>query len=70
MAVIKIIELVGQSRTSWEHAVKAAVREAAKTIRNITGVEVLNLTADVEDDEIVMYRANVHIAFRVEPEAD
>jgi flavin-binding protein dodecin len=65
MAVIKVIELVGQSKTSWEDAVKAAVKEASKTIRHISGVEVLNWTGRVDDDEIVKYRANVKIAFKV-----
>jgi len=67
VAVIKVIELVGQSKTSWEDAVKAAVKEASKTIRHISGVEVLNWTGDVDENgEIVEYKADVQIAFRVE----
>jgi flavin-binding protein dodecin len=42
MSVIKVIELVGQSHTSWDDAVRQAIKEAAKTVRNIRGVEVLN----------------------------
>lgn len=66
MAVVKVVELVGDSRQSWEDAVKEAVRQAAKSIRNISGVEVLAVTANVEDDELVEYKANVKIAFRVD----
>ncbi|HOB07875.1 MAG: dodecin family protein [Limnochordia bacterium] len=68
MAVIKVIELVGQSKKGWDAAVKSAVAEAAKTIRHISGVEVLNWTGNVVDGEVVEYKVNVKIAFRVEPE--
>ena len=67
MAVVKVIELVGESHSSWEDAVHQAVKEAAKTIRNISGVEVLNWTADIGGaGDITSYRADVQIAFRVE----
>jgi flavin-binding protein dodecin len=67
VTVIKVVELVGESQTSWEDAVKQAVQEASKTIRNISGVEVLNWTGDVDEaGNIVDYKADVQIAFRVE----
>ncbi len=66
MPVVKVIELVGQSSESWEDAVAQAVREAAKTVRHISGVEVLNWTGDIENGEIVDYKADVQIAFTVE----
>lgn len=67
MSVIKVIELVGQSQTGWEDAVRNAVREAARTVRNITGVEVLNWTGEVgPDGNLVEYRADVQIAFAVD----
>jgi len=67
VAVVKVIELVGDSPNSWEEAVKNACREAAKTVRNITGVEVLNWTGNLgPDGEIQEYKANIQIAFRVE----
>jgi len=66
MPVVKVIELVGQSKVSWQDAVEQAVKEAAKTVRHITGVEVLNWTGDIENGEIVDYKADVQIAFVVE----
>ncbi len=69
MAVIKVIELVGESHESWDDAVRQAVREAARTIRNISGVEVLNMTGSIDENgEIVDYKADVQIAFRVDPD--
>lgn len=69
MGVVKVVELVGQSEQSWEDAVRSAVKEAAKTLRHIRGVEVLNWTGDVNaEGDITGYRADVQVAFAVEPE--
>lgn len=66
MPVVKVVELVGESRTSWQDAVEQAVREASKTVRNISGVEVKNWTANVDGQSIVEYKADVHVAFTVD----
>lgn len=70
MAVVKIIELIGSSPTSWEAAAANAVKTAAATIRNIKGVHVKRCTAKVEKNKIVEYRAVVKIAFIVERKED
>jgi dodecin len=66
--VVNVIELVADAEGGWVEAVQNAVREAARTVRHISGVEVTNLTALVEDGRIKGYRANVNLAFAVEPE--
>ncbi len=66
MAVIKIVELVGSSQTSWEDAVRNAVKEASETIRDISGLDVMNQTAIVKNGVITEFRANVKISFVVE----
>lgn len=67
MAVVKVIELVGESPNGWEDAARVAVKEAAKTVRNITGVEVINWTGQVDGSgNITGYRADVQVAFKVE----
>ena len=68
MSVAKIIELVGASDKSWDDAVRAALAEAAKTVRGIRGVDVQDWTARVKDNRIVEYKANVKIAFGIEEE--
>lgn len=65
MGVAKVIELIGESNENWEDAVKDAVRRASDTVEGITGVEVLNLTANVSDGDVVEYKANVKLAFGV-----
>ena len=64
--VIKVVEIIGSSDKSWEEAAKNAVEEAHKTIRGITGVDIVNLTATVKDGKIVKYKACCKLAFSVE----
>ncbi|MGI6081822.1 MAG: dodecin family protein [Limnochordia bacterium] len=64
--VASIIELVGESEKSWEDAVSRAVDEAAKTVKHIQGVEVLNMTAVVEQGKVVKYKADCHVSFGVD----
>ena len=63
MSTVDIIELVGESKVGFEDAVKTAVDEAKKTIRDITGVHVEGFSAVVKNDQIVAFRANVMVAF-------
>jgi len=63
MSVAKVIELIGVSDNGWEDAVRNAVRDASKTIDNITGVEVISTTANVKDGELTKYKASVKVVF-------
>ena len=42
--VAKVIELVGSSDKGWTEAAQAALDEAKKTIKDITGLEVNDIT--------------------------
>jgi flavin-binding protein dodecin len=66
VAVIKVVELVGSAPGSFEQAVEYTLAEAAKTIRNIVGVEVIGWTCKVEADKVVEYRTTCKIAFKVD----
>jgi len=66
MPVYKYIELVGTSDKGWEDAVRTAVKEAAKTVRNIVRVEIEELFAEVENGEVKEYKARVKVLFLVE----
>jgi flavin-binding protein dodecin len=66
MAVIKTIDLVGVSPDSWRDAAQRALAEAAKTIRGIEGMDILETSAVVENNEIKEYHTHVQIAFRLE----
>jgi dodecin len=64
MAVVKIIELVGSSKTSSDDAVKQALEEARRTLRNISGVDVVSI--GLRGDNLDEWRAQVRIGFLVE----
>ena len=38
MSVLKVVEILGNSKESWEDAVKQVLKEASKTIKNIKSV--------------------------------
>ncbi len=62
---VKVIEVIGISKDGFEAAVDNAVAKAAESINGITGVEVQNLSARVDDGKVVQYRATVKLAFAV-----
>lgn len=64
--VAKVVTLIGSSPESFAKAADAAVREAAKTLRGISGAHVSAMSAVVEGDHITQYRTTVDIAFGVE----
>ena len=66
MAVIKTFDLVGVSTESWRDAANQALAEASKTIRGITGMEVLDTSCNVSDGTISEYLTHVRIKFRIE----
>ena len=68
--VAKVIELVGESPTSWDDAVRNAITEASKTVHHITGVEVTNWTATVAGDHVNDYRVDLKLAFSVDSSRD
>jgi flavin-binding protein dodecin len=66
MAVAKVITIIGHSPESFAKAADEAVREAAKTVRGISGVDVVSMSADVDDGRITNFKTTVNIAFAVE----
>ncbi len=66
--VAKVIELIGSSPKGWDDAAQNAVKEAARTVRNIKGVYLKECTAKVKGDRIVEYRSIVKISFVVDRE--
>jgi flavin-binding protein dodecin len=64
--VVKVIEVLAQSETSWEDAAKNALDEAKKTVRNIRSIYVKEFEAKVENDRITEFRINAKISFDLE----
>jgi flavin-binding protein dodecin len=64
--VAKVVRIIGSSPDGFAEAAQQAVAEASKTIRGITGADVVTMSAQVEGDRITEYRTTVDIAFGVE----
>ena len=64
--VAKVVTIIGSSPESFAKAADAAVQEAAKTLRGISGASVVSMSAEVAGHHISMYRTTVNIAFAVE----
>jgi len=62
---VKIIEIIGISSKGFDDAIVQALKKASKTIKGITGFEVIKHMASVEDGKIKQYKVNLKLAFPV-----
>ena len=68
VSVVKIIEVVGRSTTSSDDAVKSALSEASRSLRNIKGLDVVSV--GLRGDNLDEWGALVRISFLVENVTD
>jgi flavin-binding protein dodecin len=66
MAVLKVIEVLAESSTSWEDAASEAIKEASRSVRGIRSIYVENFQATVNNGAIDKFRVNAKITFAVE----
>jgi dodecin len=64
--IYKITELVGTSPTSYADATRAAVAEAAKTLRQMEWFEVVEERGKIVDGAVAEFQVTVKIGFRIE----
>lgn len=65
MAVLKVIELLGNSTVSFEDAIQNVITEASKTVKNIKSVYVQDAQVKVTDNKIAEYRVNTKVSFSI-----
>jgi flavin-binding protein dodecin len=63
--VVKVIEVLAQSKKSWEDAADIAIKEASKSVNDIKSINIVNTSAKVEKNKIVKYRITAQISFIV-----
>ena len=66
MAIVKVIEVIASSDKSFDDAVKQAVKETSRTIRNIDSVWVKDMKAHVKDGKIKSYGVICKVSFRLD----
>jgi flavin-binding protein dodecin len=64
--VYKLTEVVGTSPISFAEAVKAAVAEAAKTVRHMDWFEVVEERGLIVGGEVKEFQVTVKIGFKIE----
>ncbi len=65
MSVVKVIEVIAESKKSWDDAAENAIKEASKSVKNIKSIYVENMEAKVDNNKIIKYRINAKISFVV-----
>lgn len=66
MSMVKVVEVIAESKKSWDAAAENAVKEASKSVRNIKSLYVQEMQAVVEDGKITRYRMNAKISFVID----
>jgi hypothetical protein len=66
MAVLKVIELLSDSDTSWEDATAKAIVKANESLKNIRSAYVQNQTVTVKGGKVDKYRVNLKVTFEVD----
>ncbi|MEP0325123.1 dodecin family protein [Bauldia litoralis] len=67
MAMLKVIEVLAESKKSWDDAAQVAVSNAAKSVRKIKSINIVNMQATVNaKGKIDNYRINAKITFEIE----
>lgn len=63
MSVAKIIEISASSHKSFEDAVRNGIKEASKSLKNISGAWVKDQEVGVKDGEVTDYRVKLKVTF-------
>ncbi len=70
MWVGKVNEFIGSSPEGFEAAACEVVARANRTLRGITGIEVLEKSVKVRDDAVVEDRVMLRLLFDMAPESE
>jgi len=65
MSVVKNIEIIAESKDSWEDAAAKGVKAAAKSVKNIRSVWIKDQKATVSGSKITSFRVTMTISFEL-----
>ena len=66
MAVASVSTITSASSKGWQDAIELGFERARKTLRNITGLQVVEEKARVEDGVITEYLVTLRVIFVLE----
>lgn len=64
--IYKIVEVVGTSPASFAEATRAAIADAAQTVRHMDWFEVVNERGSIADGQVKEFQVTVKIGFKIE----
>jgi flavin-binding protein dodecin len=68
--VWKVIEIVGESKESFADAVRNAIDEAGKTVKQMQWFEATSFRGSIQGSKVSQFQAVVKIGFKVERSAN
>jgi len=66
MAVARVTKITAASAKGFQEAVDEGLQRATKSLRGVTGFEVVSLKGKVEDGKITEYRVTLEATFILE----
>ena len=66
MSVARVTEITASSDKSFEDALQSGVARAAKTLKNVEGAWVQDMTVKVDNGQVTEYRVNMKVTFILE----
>lgn len=63
MSVARVTEITASSPTSFDDAIKVGIERACKTLDQVKGAWVQDMTVVIENDQVVEYRVNMKVTF-------
>ena len=66
MAVARVTEITASSKKGIEDAINTGLSRAARTLRGITGLEVVSVKAKVSRGKVAEYRVQMKLTFILE----
>ena len=66
MAVARVTKITAASAKGFQQATDEALDRATKTLRGVTGFEVLSLKGKVENGKVTEYRVSMEVTFILE----
>jgi flavin-binding protein dodecin len=66
MAVARVSKITASSEKSFQDATEEGLKRATKTLRGVTGFEVMSLKGKVDNGKITEYRVTLEVTFILE----
>ena len=70
MWVGKVSEIIGSSPTSFEAAAQSVLARANRTLRGITGIEIVEKRLKIQAGAITEYRVRLRLSFDMAPRTE